>query len=51
VVAEHLVQATLIRGAVVTQPEGHGCVTVHALWSDERSHELIELFHLDLMVA
>jgi hypothetical protein len=42
VVAEHVVHATLICSAGVTQPEGHGCITIHALgvmkevvsWSD-----------------
>jgi hypothetical protein len=36
VVAEHMVHATLICGADVTQPEGHGCVTVHTLRGDEK---------------
>jgi hypothetical protein len=50
VVSEHVVHATLIRGANVTQPV-HGCVAVHALRGDERSHELVGHFHLDLVVA
>jgi hypothetical protein len=51
VVAEHVVHATLIPGAGVTQPEGHGCVIVHAMRGEERSRVLVELFHPDLMVA
>jgi hypothetical protein len=51
VVAEHVVHATLIRGACVAQPEGHGRVAVHDLWGDERSHELVGLFHPDLVVT
>jgi hypothetical protein len=51
VVTEHVVHATLIRGPCIAQPEGHGRVVVHALRGDERSHELVRLFHPDLMVA
>jgi hypothetical protein len=46
-----MVHAMLIRGSYVAQPEGHGCVTIHALWGDERGHELVGLFHLDLVVT
>jgi hypothetical protein len=51
VVDEHMVHAALIRGAGVTQLEWHGCITIHALGSDERSHELIGLFHPYLLVT
>jgi hypothetical protein len=41
----------LIRGTGATQPEGHHGVTVHVLWGDETSRELVGLFHPDLVVA
>jgi hypothetical protein len=51
VVAEHVVHATLIRGARVAQPDGHAHVAIHALRGDERSHELVGLFDPDRVVA
>jgi hypothetical protein len=51
VIAEHVIHATLICGTDVTQPEGHGCITIRALWGDERGRDLVGLFHPDLMVT
>ena len=51
VVAKDLGHAPLVRGTCVSEAEGHRHVAVHAEWCDERSCELVGLFHLNLMVA
>jgi hypothetical protein len=30
---------------------GHDSVAIHVVWCDKRSHELVALFHLNLMVT
>jgi hypothetical protein len=50
VIVEDMVHATLICGACIPQPEGHGSITIHTMWGDERGHELVGLFHSDLMI-
>ena len=51
VLAEDLGHASLVCGPCVSETEWHGQVAVHAEWGDERSRELVGLFHLDLMVT
>jgi hypothetical protein len=51
VIAEHVVHATLIRGTGIPQTKGHGSITVHTITGDERSRELVGLFHPDLVIA
>ena len=51
VVTKDLGHAPLVRGTCVYEAEGHRHVAVHAEWCDERSCELVGLFHLDLMVT
>jgi hypothetical protein len=50
VFAEHMVHAPLVRRTRIPQTERHGDIEVHAEGCDERSHELVGLFHLDLMI-
>jgi len=49
--AKDLDHAPLVSSPCVSEAERHGYVAVHAEWSDERSRELVGLFHLDLMVT
>jgi hypothetical protein len=51
VFSEHVVHAPLVSGACIPQPKWHYSVTVHAKRCDERSRELVGLFHLDLVIA
>ena len=51
VVAKDLGHAPLVRGTCVSEAKGHRHVAVHAKRCDERSRELVGLFHLDLMVT
>ena len=51
VLAENLGHAPLVCGPYVSETEWHGHVAVHAVRGDERSRELVGLFHLDLMVT
>jgi hypothetical protein len=50
VFTEHMVHASLVRRARVPQAERHGDIAVHAEGCDERSRELVGLFHPDLMI-
>jgi hypothetical protein len=50
VFAEHMVHAPLVRRARVPQAERHGDIAVHAEGCDERSRELVELFHPNLVI-
>ena len=50
VFAEHMVHAPLVRRARIPQAERHGDIAVHAEGCDERSRELVGLFHPDLMI-
>ena len=50
VFAEHMVHAPLVRRARIPQAERHGDIAVHAEGCDERSHELVGLFHPDLVI-
>jgi hypothetical protein len=50
VFAEHMVHAPLVRRARIPQTERHGDIAVHAERRDERSHELVGLFHPDLVI-
>ena len=50
-VGEASSHASLIGGASILQTERHGYVTVRTIWGDERSRDLIGLFHRDLVVA
>ena len=51
VLAKHMGHASLVCGPYVSETEWHGYIVVHAEWGDERSRELVGLFHLDLMVT
>ena len=51
VLAEYLGHAPLVRGPCVSETKWHSSIAVHAEWGDERSRELVGLFHLDLMVT
>ena len=51
VLAEDLGHAPLVCGPCVSETKWHGYIAVHAEWGDERSRELVGLFHLDLMVT
>ena len=50
VFAEHMVHAPLVRRARIPQTERHGDIAVHAEGCDERSRELVGLFHPDLVI-
>ena len=51
VLAKDLGHAPLVCGPCVSKAERHSHIAVHAEWCDERSRELVGLFHLDLMVT
>jgi hypothetical protein len=51
VLAKDLGHAPLVCGSYISEAEWHGHIAVHAEWGDERSHELVRFFHLDLMVT
>ena len=51
VLAEDLGHAPLVCGPCVSKTKWHGYIAVDAKWGDERSRELVGLFHLDLMVT
>jgi hypothetical protein len=50
VFAEHMVHAPLVRGTRIPQVERHGNIAVHAEGCDERSRELVGLFHPNLVI-
>jgi hypothetical protein len=50
VFAEHMVHAPLVRRTRIPQAERHGDIAVHAEGCDERSRELVGLFHPDLVI-
>jgi hypothetical protein len=50
VIAEHMVHA-MVRGTDVPQPKGHGSIAIHTIRGDKRSHELVKLFHPDLVIT
>ena len=50
VFAEHMVHAPFVRRTRIPQTKQHGDIAVHAERCDERSHELVGLFHLDLVI-
>jgi hypothetical protein len=50
VFAEHMVHASLVRCTRIPQAERHGNIAVHAKGCDERSRELVGLFHSDLVI-
>jgi hypothetical protein len=50
VIAIHVVHASLVCGTNVPQSEGHGSIAIHAILGDQRSRELVGLFHPDLVV-
>jgi hypothetical protein len=50
VFAKHMIHAPLVRRTRVPQAERHGDIAVHAEGYDERSRELVGLFHLDLVI-
>jgi hypothetical protein len=50
VFAEHMVHASLVRRARIPQAERHADIAVHAEGCDERSRELVGLFHPDLVI-
>ena len=49
-VSETLEHTTLVRSPSVLQVEWHCDVVERFKWGDERCHELVGLFHHDLMV-
>ena len=49
VFAEHVVHAPLVCRTRIPQTERHGNITIHAERCDERSRELVGLFHPDLV--
>ena len=50
VFAEHMVHAPLVCRTRIPQTERHGNKAVHAEGCDERSRELVGLFHPDLVI-
>jgi hypothetical protein len=50
VLAEHMVHAPLVCRAHIPQAKRHGDIAVHAEGCDERSRELVGLFHPDLVI-
>jgi hypothetical protein len=50
VVSEDVLHASLARSACVSKAKWHRYVAVHSEWRDERSRELVGLFHLYLVV-
>ena len=50
VLAKDLGHASLVCGPYISETERHSHIAVHAEWGEERSHELVGFFHLDLMV-
>jgi hypothetical protein len=50
VLSEHVVHAPLVCRACIPQTKWHSDVAVHAKGCDERSHELVGLFHPDLVI-
>jgi hypothetical protein len=43
--------ASLVRSPCIPETERHSNVATHAEWGNERSRELVRLFHFDLVVA
>ena len=50
-VSENVEHTPLVCGSGVSEAKGHRDVAVHAEGCDKRSHELVGLFYLDLMVT
>ena len=50
-VSKHMEHASLVCSSSVSKAKGHRDVAVHAKRGDERSRELVGLFHLDLVVT
>jgi hypothetical protein len=50
VLSEHVVHAPLVRRTRIPQTKWHSNVAVHAKGRDERSRELVRLFHPDLVI-
>jgi hypothetical protein len=50
VLSEHVVHAPLVRRTRIPQTKWHCDVAVHVKGRDERSHELVGLFHPDLVI-
>jgi hypothetical protein len=50
VFTEHVVHAPLVRHTHIPQTKWHSNVAVHAKRCDERSRELVGLFHPDLVI-
>jgi hypothetical protein len=50
VLAEHVVHAPLVCCTRIPQTKRHSNVAVHVERCDERSRELVELFHPDLVI-
>jgi hypothetical protein len=50
VFAEHVVHAPLVCRTRIPQTERHSNIALHAEGCDERSRELVELFHPDLVI-
>jgi hypothetical protein len=51
VLSEHVVHAPLICCTCIPQAKWHSSITVHAKRCDERSRELVGLFHPDLVIT
>ena len=51
VLAKDLGHAPQVCRPCVSEAKQHSRIAVHAEWGDERSRELVGLFHLDLMVT
>jgi hypothetical protein len=51
VLSEHVVHAHLVCRTCIPQAKWHSSITIHAKRCDERSHELVGLFHLDLVIT
>jgi hypothetical protein len=50
VLSEHVVHAPLVCRTCIPQTKWHSNIAVHAKRCDERSRELVGLFHLDLVI-
>jgi hypothetical protein len=51
VLSEHVVHAPLVCCTCIPQAKWHSSIALHAKRCDERSRELVGLFHLDLVIT
>jgi hypothetical protein len=51
VLPEHVVHTPLVCRTCIPQAKWHSSIAIHAKRCDERSRELVRLFHLDLVIT